>query len=169
MSTGLTEQTERRARGARLAKRILAGLLAAGMVLSATACGSKEVSVTLEANLEEVGVTVKETRVLEGKGDTLSSMQETLEVDLSSFTAEQKAAAVATYEAMKDGFQAIEGVACVGTDNGNGYTLELSVDCSGDVGELLNQGIIEGGETNGSISIKELQSILEDSGYTVAK
>lgn len=151
-------------------KRIVACLLAVGMVLSIAACGGSEQSVTLKTTQDVYGISMTDTMTLNAKGDTVQELKEVLEVDLADFSDDQKAAVKDQYDAFVDMYNAVDGCTASGSLGDTSYTISITVDCTGNaLNELNSQGLMAITGNGGRISLKASQQELEKQGYTVVQ
>ena len=154
-------------------RRVSVCFLAIVMVLSLAACGGgAETTVVLRGDLSaDAGVPTTDTFTLTAKGDTVQTIKEVLEMDLSEYDDETKESFSALFDSLiVEPAQAIDGVTCTSRTAGNIYTIEMTVDCTGNaVKEAADAGIlqIEGGSDK--ISLKRTQAGFEQQGYQVVE
>ena len=150
-------------------KRIATGLLAIGMMLSVAACGGGEEKTVVMTTTESMsGVSMKDTWTLNAKGDKLQTTQEVIEIDLSSYDDEQKEAFIATiYNGFAASYDALDAVTIKDNTTDTTYTLDITIDYTGDKGALEDAGLIDSGV--GYVSLKKTQESLESQGYSVVE
>lgn len=150
-------------------KRVVAGLLAIGMVFALAACGGKEQTVTYRIEQDEpaTGLKTVDTMTLEAKGDKVQKLIEVLELDMTNVDETQIEATVAGVDIMVETCKAIEGVTCEGGLTDKTYKMTLEVDATGNaVKELADAGILKVDGSTSGISLKATGSALEAVGYT---
>ena len=157
-------------------KRILAGLLVAGMMLALVGCGGggEEKTVTLRADMtEDMGLPTTDTMILTAKGDTIQTLKEIMEIDFADIDEELIDAFI---EILDETFvsvaQDIDGITCSSKMSGSVYTLELIVDCtnSATVKAASQNGLLEIEEgLIDKLSLKATQDGLVASGYVVVE
>ena len=154
-------------------KRIVACLLAVGMVFSIAACGGSEQSVTLRGDMsDDVGLPATDTWTLTAKGDTVQTLKEVMEIDLSSYDDETKDAMITYWQGIiVEPAKAINGVTCKDNTSGSIYTIEFSIDCTNNdtVSQASAAGLIQIDGNSSRLSLKATQSSLESQGYTVVE
>lgn len=145
--------------------KIGAVLLCTAMLM--TACGGKEQSATYQMVSEQNGITMTDSMTLNAKGDTIQSIEETIEMDMSSFDDDTYAQMTEYYEQMIGMYQAVEGVECTGSDSNKVYTISVTIDATGDaISELASQGLMQiEGDSSGKMSFKGSGEALEGSGF----
>ena len=159
-------------------RQIPAFFLAIVMALSLAACGGSggsETTVVLRGDMTDAmgGVPTTDTWTITANGDVVKTLKEVVEYDLSEFDS----ATQAEFDAMIEGLlvdpaNAISGISCTSKMSGSTYTIELTVNCSGDtVKEAVAAGILtlEGDSSNDKLSLKLTQAALEKQGYEVVK
>lgn len=148
-------------------KRVVAGLLAIGMVFALAACGGKEQTVTYRMEQDNSGVKTVDTMTLEAKGDKVQKLIEVIELDMTDVDDSQIDVAVAGFDAMVETCKAIEGVTCDGGLTDKTYKITLEVDATGNaVKELADAGILQVEGSTSGISLKATGTALEAAGYT---
>lgn len=153
-------------------RRIVAVLLAVGMVLSFGACGSSEQSVTFQYTDIQSGITSTQTITLYAKGDTVQRVEAYNDIertlsDLSNVDAinAQYQAAVDWLNSMVDKYNVIDGCVASVNDVGTSCRLTLTVDCTGDALSVLSaHGLMELED-----SLKANRERMESDGYTVVE
>lgn len=156
-------------------RRIVVALLAVGMVLSFTACGGSEKSVTFQYTDTQLGITSTQTITLHAKGDVVQKVEAYNDVELNlsdvsdastvALLNEQYKAAVDQLNAMVDVYNAIDGCVASVRDAGTSCRLTLTVDCTGDALSVLSaHGLMEMED-----SLKANQERMENDGYTVVE
>lgn len=153
-------------------RRIVAGLLAVGMVLSVVACGDSEKSVTFQYTDTQAQITSTQTITLYAKGDTVQKVVAYNDVELTLSDAsnaivanEQYQAAVDWLNSMVDVYNAIDGCVASVKDVGTSCRLTLTVDCTGDALSVLNDhGLMDLDD-----SLKANRERMENDGYTVVE
>ncbi len=152
-------------------KKLVSGILISCMALALVACG-KEQSATYRSTQEVSGMVLTDTMTLDAKGDKVQKMTEKIEVDLTAFDDSQYEQVVATYDAMVDQYNSVEGVECTGSSGDKVYTIDITIDTTGDaVSELVDMGLlaIEGPGSSKGISLKKTGESLVASGYEEVK
>ena len=160
-------------------KRILAGLLAVGMMLAVVGCGDggEEKTVTLRADVsDQTGIPTTDTMILTAKGDSLQQFREVMEIDLSDYDEDDRAVFAETYDsifaATVQEANAVDGITASTKFAGTVYSFEFTVDCTNssateaavDLGLItMDKGLIS------KLSLKATQSGLEASGYKVVE
>ena len=154
-------------------RRIVVALLAVGMVLSFTACGSEK-SVTFQYVDAQLGITSTQTITLHAKGDTVQKVEayNDVELTLSDVSAsdvalfnEQYKAVVDQLNAMADVYNTMDGCVATVKESVNSCRLTLTIDCTGDALSVLSaHGLMELED-----SLKANQERMENDGYTVVE
>lgn len=151
-------------------RRVVAGLLALGMVFALTACGGKEQTVTYRLETEQNGLKMEDTMTLTAKGDTVQKMSEVVKVDTSTLEDEQKEVINTLYDQMVEKYKAVDGVECTGEKTDTSYTITIDIDATGNaVKELSEQGLLQVDGNANRISLKVTGSSLESAGYKKAE
>lgn len=152
-------------------KKIVSSLLVLCMAFALTACGGKEQTVVLRSEQSESGLTMVDTMTLDAKGDKIQKMTEVIELDMSSFDETQQTTLVAVYDEMVNSYNAVEGVEATGESGSGTYTINVTIDTTGNaVSELADAGLLQiTGNANGALSLKATQEALTGSGYTVVE
>lgn len=150
-------------------KRIATGLLAICMMLSLAACGEgEEKTVVMTMTDSSIGVTMTDTMTLNAKGDKLQNTKEVVEFDLSTLEDDQKEDAISTfYSVLAAPFAGIDGVTIDDNTTDTTYTLNITIDYTGNTDALEEAGLIDSGV--GYVSLKATQESLESQGYSVAE
>lgn len=147
-------------------RRVVAGLLALGMVLALTACGGKEQTATYRMETEQNGLKMEDTMTLTAKGDTVQKMSEVVKVDTSTLEDEQKELINTLYDQMVEQYKAVDGVECKGEKTDSSYTITIDIDATGNaVKELSKQGLLQVDGNADRISLKITGTSLESAGY----
>lgn len=147
-------------------RRVVAGLLALGMVFALTACGGKEQTVTYRMETEQNGLKMEDTMTLTAKGDTVQKMSEVVKVDTSSLEDEQKELINTLYDQMVEQYKAVDGVECTGEKTDTSYTITIDIDATGNaVKELSEQKLLQVDGNADRISLKVTGTSLESAGY----
>lgn len=147
-------------------RRVVAGLLALGMVLALTACGGKEQTATYRMETEQNGLKMEDTMTLTAKGDTVQKMSEVVKVDTSTLEDEQKELINTLYDQMVEQYKAVDGVECKGEKTDTSYTITIDIDATGNaVKELSKQGLLQVDGNADRISLKITGTSLESAGY----
>ena len=151
-------------------KKVISMLTVFCLVLSLTACGSKMQSVTYCSKTEESGLKMTDTMTMEAKGDSVQSITEEIEMDLTGFDEETQKVICGVYDELVEQYQSIEGVEGSGEITDGIYTMHIVIDATGDaVSELAGQGLLEvDGDTNW-ISLQKTMDSLESNGYEKVK
>ena len=107
---------------------------------------------------------------LDAKGDLVQQMDETITLDMAAFDEDTQTLMTKSYDALVESYQAVEGVECTGTVADSVYTIQITIDTTGDaVSELADQGLLKvDGDTNG-ISLEKTGESLTANGYTKAE
>lgn len=155
-------------------KRIVAGLLVVGMMLAVVGCGGEEKTVTLRADMSaEMGLPTTDTMILTAKGDTIQTLKEVMEIDMSELESEQQDALAALMDAtILATAEGIEGVTCTSKTTNSVYSVEFTIDCtnSAAIKAASEAGLIEIEEGFiDKLSLKRTQSGLAASGYKVVE
>ncbi len=151
-------------------RRVVAGLLALGMVLALTACGGKEQTVTYSMETEQSGLKMEDTMTLAAKGDKVQKISEVVKVDTSTLEDEQKEQINTLYDQMVEQYKAVDGVECTGKKTDTSYTITIEIDATGNaVKELSQKGLLQVDGNAGSISLKETGTALQNAGYKKAE
>lgn len=156
-------------------RRIVVALLAVGMVLSFTACGGSEKSVTYQYVDTQLGITSTQTITLHAKGDAMQKVEAYNDVELNlsdvsdastvELLIEQHKAAVDWMNSMVDVYNAIDGCVASVKDDGTSCRLTLTVDCTSDALSVLSaHGLLTLDD-----SLKVNQERMENDGYTVVE
>lgn len=147
-------------------RRVVAGLLALGMVFALTACGGKEQTVTYRMETEQNGLKMEDTMTLSAKGDTVQKISEVVKVDTSTLQDEQKEQINTLYDQMVELYKAVDGVECTGEKTDTSYTITIDIDATGNaVKELSEQGLLQVDGNANRISLKVTGTSLESAGY----
>lgn len=147
-------------------RRVVAGLLALGMVFALTACGGKEQTVTYRLETEQNGLKMEDTMTLTAKGDTVQKMSEVVKVDTSTLEDEQKEVINTLYDQMVEKYKAVDGVECKGEKTDTSYTITIDIDATGNaVKELSKEGLLQVDGNADRISLKITGTSLESAGY----
>lgn len=153
-------------------KRIVAGLLVLGMMLTAVGCGAEQ-TVVLEADMMALyGMDGTDTMTLNAKGDTVQQLTETLVINLADYDDDTKAYVISTFnELIVVPAQSISGVTCKDTSTDSSYTIELTVDCTNNnaIKDAAAAGLIQLDGNASKISLKATQSGLQSAGYKVVE
>ena len=154
-------------------RQISAFFLAIVMALSLAACGGgSESTVVLRGDLtSSVGVPTTDTFTLTAKGDTVKTIKEVLEMDISDYDDTSKEYLISTFESIiLEPAKAINGVTCTSRTEGNIYIIEMTVECTGNaVKEAADAGILQIDGDSDKISLKRTQASLEQQGYKVVE
>lgn len=151
-------------------RRVVAGLLALGMVFALTACGGKEQTVTYRMETEQNGLKMEDTMTLSAKGDTVQKISEVVKVDTSTLQDEQKEQINTLYDQMVELYKAVDGVECTGEKSDTSYTITIDIDATGNaVKELSEQGLLQVDGNANRISLKVTGTSLESAGYKKAE
>lgn len=155
-------------------KRIVAGLLVVGMMLAVVGCGGEEKTVTMRADMSaEMGLPTTDTMILTAKGDTIQTLKEVMEIDMSELESEQQDAIVALMDASIVAVAAgIDGVTCTSKTTNSVYSVEFTIDCtnSATVKAASEAGLLEIEEGFiDKLSLKRTQDGLAASGYKVVE
>lgn len=157
----------------KIMKQISALLLGIIMVLSLAACSQSEKVVVLRGDMtaEMSGIPTIDTWTLTAKGDTVKTVKEVFELDLSEYDDETIKALTSSFESlMVEPAKKIDGVECTAQMKGNTYVIELTVNCSGDaVKKAAEADLLTIDGTSDRISLKQTQSSLEKQGYKVVE
>lgn len=153
-------------------RHVAAVLLAVGMVLSFTACGGSEKSVTFQYMETQAQITTTQTITLYAKGDTVQKVEAYNDVELilmdpsdALAAQEQYKAAVDWMNSMVDVYNAIDGCVASVKDVGTSCRLTLTVDCTGDALSVLSaHGLMTLDD-----SLKANREQMENDGYTVVE
>lgn len=151
-------------------KKLTALLLTLSLALMLAACGGKSRSVTYTMEQENQGLKMTDTMKLDAKGDLVQRMDETITLDMAAFDEDTQTLMTKSYDALVESYQAVEGVECTGTVADSVYTIQITIDTTGDaVSELADQGLLKvDGDTNG-ISLEKTGESLTANGYTKAE
>lgn len=152
-------------------KRIVVALLGIMMLLSLAACGAEK-TVTLRGDMSsQMGVPATDTWTLTAKGDTIQTMNEVVEIDLSSFDEETQNLMVTQLDSLiLEPAKGIDGVTCSSRMNGGTYTVEMTIDCTGDaVKKAADAGLVTVDGNADKISLKQTQSSLTSQGFVVVE
>lgn len=148
-------------------KKLWSVVLIACMAAGLAACGGKEQSVTYTSEMENSGVTIKDTMTLNAKGDEVHEIVEKLEVDMTAVSAADSDAMAAIYDGVVESYQSIEGVTASKSYSGQVYTIDITIDAAGDaVGELVELGLMSIEGSSEGISLKASGAAMEAGGYT---
>lgn len=151
-------------------RRVVAGLLALGMVFALTACGGKEQTVTYRMEQEMNGLKLEDTMTLTAKGDTVQKISEVVKVDTSAFEEEQREQVNTKYDQMVEEYKAVDGVTCTGEKTDTSYTIKVEIDATGNaVKELSEKELLQVEGNADRISLKETSTGLESAGYKKAE
>ena len=155
-------------------RQISAFFLAIVMALSLAACGASETTVVLRGDLtkEMDGIPSTDTWTLTAKGDVIQTMKEVVEYDLSDYDDETRALFTSTFESLIMGpAKEIDGLTCTSQMTDGVYSIELTVDCTGDaVKKAAAAGILAVDDNDADFySLKRTQSSLEQQGYKVVE
>ena len=154
-------------------KQILAFLLGIIMAASLVACSQPEKVVVLRGDMtkEMSGIPTTDTWTLTAKGDTVKTVKEIFELDLSEYDAETIESLTSSFNSlMVEPAKKIDGVECTAQMKDNTYIIELTVNCSGDtVKKAADAGLITIDGTSDRISLKQTQASLEKQGYKVVE
>ena len=152
-------------------KKIVSSLLVLCMAFALTACGGKEQTVVLRSEQEQSGLSMVDTMTLDAKGDKIQKMTEVIELDMSAFDATQQTTLIAVYDEMVDSYNSVEGVTATGESGDGTYTINVTIDTTGDaVSQLADQGLLQiTGNANGALSLKATQEALTAGGYSVVE
>lgn len=127
-------------------------------------------TVVLYQNLsEEMGMPSTDIFTVTAKGDTVETLQEYLEIDVSELDDETKEGIVSTLnDTIVTPAQDIEGIVCTGEIEGNVYTIYMTVNCTGNaVSEAAEAGILQFDGSAKRISLEKTISNLQEGGYKV--
>lgn len=155
-------------------RHLVSVLLTVGIVLSLSACGSSEQSVTLQFTDTQL-ITSTQTITLYAKDDTMQKIEAYNDIELNlsdvsdaSYVAlanERYIAAIDQLNAMVDVYNAIDGCVASAREVGTSYRLTLTVDCTNDALSVLSaHGLMEMED-----SLKANQERMENDGYTVVE
>ena len=156
-------------------KRILAGLLVAGMMLALVGCGGggEEKTVTLRADMTaDMGVPATDTMILTAKGDLIQTLKEVMEIDLADIDEDLRDVFIdALEEAIVSVAQGIDGITCSSNLSGSVYTIEVTFDCtkSATVKAASETGLLQIEGDTDKLSLKATQDGLTASGYVVVE
>lgn len=149
-----------------------AGVLAAmTLALALTACAkSQSATYTMESTDDTTGLTMTDTMVLEAKGDKVQNVNETINVDASSYDEDTQTVLATAFDEMVAAYQAVDGVTASGEMTDGVYVITIAIDATGDaVSELADQGLLElNGEGEG-LSFAASCEALENNGYTLSE
>lgn len=156
-------------------KRIVAGLLVVGMMLTVVGCGGggEEKTVTLRADMTaEMGMPSTDTMTLTAKGDTIQQLKEVMEIDMSELDSETQDTIAVTMDAtILAAAEGIDGVTCNSKTTNSVYSVEFTIDCTNSdaVKAAVEAGLLELEGFTDKLSLKATQSALEASGYKVVE
>ena len=155
-------------------RQISALFLAILMALSLAACGASETTVVLRSDITEDmnGIPSTDTWTLTAKGDVIQTMKEVVEYDLSDYDDETREFFTSTFESQViEPAKKIDGLTCTGQMTDGVYTIELTVDCTGNaVKEAAAAGILAVDDNDAEFySLQRTQSSLEQQGYQVVE
>lgn len=157
----------------KIMKRITVAIIGIIMVLSLVACSQSEKTVVLRGDLTDKmsGVSTTDTWTLTTKGDTVQTLKEAFEMELSEYDDVIKESVISSLEtSILEPAKDIEGVECTAQMKGDTYIMELTIDCKGDaVKEAVDAGILQIVGSTSRISLKRTQSLLEEQGYEVVE
>lgn len=150
-------------------KRIVVALLGIIMMLSLAACGAEK-TVTLRGDMTNQmgGTPATDTWTLTAKGDTIQTMKEVVEIDLSAFDDATKEYMVSALDSAVPATD-IDGVVYTCGMQGDTYVMNLSVDCTVDnaVKGAVDAGLLTVDGNAKRISLKATQAELEKQGFVV--
>ena len=151
-------------------KKLAAITMTLVMAVSLAACGGKTQSATYTLEQDNEGLKMTDTMKLEAKGDTVEKMEETIAMDMTAFDEDTQQLMVQAYDSLVESYQAVDGVECTGTVADSMYTIQITIDTTGDaVSRLAEQGLLQvEGDTDG-ISLEKTGAALEAGGYTQAE
>ena len=154
-------------------RQISAFFLAIVMALSLAACGGSESTVVLRGDLTDDmdGIPSTDTWTLTAKGDVIQTMKEVVEYDLSDYDDETQELFTSMFVSILEASKGIDGLTCITRMTDGVYTIELTVDCTGDaVKKAAEAGILTVDDSNADFySLKRTQSSLEQQGYKVVE
>lgn len=157
----------------KIMKRIMVAILGIVMVLSLVACSQSEKTVVLRGDLTDKmsGVSTTDTWTLTTKGDTVQTLKEAFEMELSEYDDVIKESVKSSLEtSILEPANDIEGVECTARMEGDTYIMELTIDCKSDVvKKAVDAGILQIVGSTSRISLKQTQSLLEEQGYEVVE
>lgn len=152
-------------------KRIVVAVLAIMMMLSLAACGAEKTVVLRGDMSAQMGVPSTDTWTLTAKGDTIQTMNEVVEIDLSSYDEATQNLMVSSLDSMiLEPAKGIDGVTCTSKVNNGVYTVEMTIDCTGDaVKKAADAGLISVDGNADRLSLKQTQSSLTSQGFVVVE
>ena len=155
-------------------RQISALFLAIVMALSLAACGASETTVVLRGDLtdEMDGIPSTDTWTLTAKGDVIKTMKEVVEYDLSDYDDETRDLFTSTFDSLViEPAKKIDGLTCTSRMTNGVYTIELTVDCTGNaVKEAAAAGILTVDDNDADFfSLQRTQTSLEQQGYKVVE
>jgi uncharacterized lipoprotein YehR (DUF1307 family) len=151
-------------------KKIVSSLLILCMTVALVGCGGKEQTVTYQNETTDSGLTVTETMTMEAKGDKIQKITQSFKVDMSGFDASQQTLLVEAYDALAEQYNSVEGASATGSSSDGSYSLDVTIDTTGDaVSQLAELGILEVDGNAKGISLKKTVAGLEASGYTLVE
>lgn len=128
-------------------KHITAGLLSIGMVFSLSACGDSsdtEQTVVMRYEDSEDGFSMTDTVTLTALGDTLQKEEGVVEFDISALDDQEKAALTAImHSEYADYYGGSEAASFDDNITDTTYTINYSVDFTGDWNALVESGVID--------------------------
>ena len=154
-------------------KRIVACLLAVGMVLALVACGGSEQTVTLKMEQSAGGMDMTYTMTLTAKGDEVQKLKAEVNMDLEEALGEYADLLDedAINEMLNQQLEAVKGEYEVsGADvsakiDGTAIIVSVDVDCTG----ANRKDALDLFDLDDNISLKAIQSELEAQGFEVVK
>lgn len=155
---------------------VIAGLAAVtGVIIGAVKIvnDSEELvedTVTYRLEQEETGLRVIDTLTLNAKGDRVVELIETFEIDMSSYDEAKQKEVMELYDGVVEVYASVDGVECTGSTRRGIYTINITVDTTGDaVSELAFIGLWGLEENSDELSLQATAESLKEKGYRLVK
>lgn len=155
-------------------KQISAFFLAIVMALSLAACGGAEKTVVLTKDMtaDMGGIPTTDTFTLTAKGDVITTLKEVYELDFSDTDDALAEYYISMFDLLiLEPAKGIDGLTCTSRTSDKVYTIEMTVNFSGDtVKEAVEAGILGiEGDSGNKYSLKKTQASFEQQGYKVVE
>ncbi len=149
-------------------KRAAAAVLALCLLLALAACGAKEQTVTLRSPEGMYDFPMTETMTFTAKGDRITRMVNSLEVDTSSLDDEAKEMLSSVFADLGAQYTAVEGVTAQQTEDP--LRLEITLeDVDQSASALAEKGLLEIEGTSKGISLEKTIAALKENGYELVE
>ena len=151
-------------------KRVISIIAACVMVIGLVACGEKEVKNAGECKIEQNGVEIK--MVFDAKGDKITTLHQTSEIDIEGFSKEDVEMLQETIDKAAEVYEDIDGVSYeIKQDDAEIIEkIDMNVGDKDTLKAVIDKGLLPvTGDNVTQLSLKETKKSLETAGWTMEK